>query len=164
MSTATTERLKEGAEPGLVDDLDPNEFPFLAKMLQSPAGIPMACELAKLMARRPRAVRRNVELLGRLDGAGFQETVRLRDVSATGARLRMARRGRLDLMTTDTLRLRCRVLCDDVSDCSDLDVAVALVRVVELSEDHAEFGFRFLDVGPAQRNILHAIERLYFFQ
>lgn len=148
---------------GLLDDVDPRDFPCLARLLDGPIGPELAAEVSALLRRRSRAVRRNVELLGRLDGPGFRQTVRIRDLSSSGIRLRTIRRGPFDLMNANAMRLSCRVTCDDMSGSHDLDVGVALVRIVEHADTYVELGFRFVAVDSAQQAVLEAIERLYFF-
>lgn len=160
-STATAQR---GAnDNGLLDDVDPREFPCLSRLLEGPIGPELSAEVSALLRRRTRAVRRNVELLGRLDGPGFRQTVRIRDLSTTGVRLRTVRRGQLDLMNANAMRLHCHVTSDHVPSGHNLDAGVALVRIVEHADTYIELGFRFVEIDSEQQAALEAIERLYFF-
>lgn len=149
----------------LDDRMAHSHLPLLSQLLSGPSGQDIAAEIAQLVAQTGghfRARRRNVELMGQVDAPGYHRNVVIRDISGSGARLRVARTGVLDVMQADDMRLRCRVEPTEELPAGQLDLGLSLVRVVDTAARHMELAYQFRHVSPRQEALIDRISDMYF--
>jgi hypothetical protein len=139
------------ADPGadeLLSIIKPDRQPALAAALAGPDGERLRAELAQLLRGRfkPRAPRRPVTRLGRLQFLAVDEVVLLKDISTSGVRLLMESHPEVDLGALDRIGLTVN------TDARTYALPVAFVRVCGTQGKHVDVGFRFLGSGPQHQD------------
>jgi hypothetical protein len=133
-------------------------YPALAAAMGGADGERVRGELAQLLRGRfrPRAPRRAVTRLARLQFQGEDEVVLLKDISTSGVRLLMERHP-----STDLAALTDMVLCVN-TDTRMLALPIAFVRMCGAQGKHVDVGFRFLDPGPQHEDVVNNLRNYLF--
>lgn len=121
-------------------------LPRLQALAVGPDGADILAELKRLVARQPqRAPRYRRDLLARIriDGGRPPEVAVVRDISASGVRLRVPASAHLDVVQARQVTLEMRLPGSPFVTCT-----AALVRVVERHENAVELAFSLQREGP----------------
>lgn len=121
-------------------------LPKLQALVQGPDGADILLELERLVARQAqRAPRYRRDLLARIRAGNGRppEVAVVRDISATGVRLRIPASVQLDVVEARQVTLEMRLPGGPFVSC-----AAALVRVVERRDNAVELAFSLLRSGP----------------
>jgi hypothetical protein len=135
-----------------------SECPALSDALAGPDGARLAREIEALIGSRlrPRAHRRRLRRMARLQCDGYDEVVMLKDVSATGVRLLVRGDQALDLRRTVDMRLVVQLAN------TRCVMPMALVRLCGLEGAHIDLGFRLLVTADEGERFVDEI-RSHFF-
>jgi hypothetical protein len=133
-------------------------YPGLVAALHGPDGPRLGAELAQLLRGRwkPRAARRPVTRLARLQFLDEDEVVLLKDISTTGVRLLMESHPNTDLAALPSI-----VLCVN-TDTRNLALPVAFVRTCGVQGKHVDLGFRFIEPGPQHQDVVRNLRNFLF--
>lgn len=140
----------------LVDTIDERDFPILCGLLRTDVGESARRELIVLLERRfqARAPRRPVEVTARLFGATIDQTVMVRDISASGLRVAVERGVPFPRRPGDVwIRL---ATADGL-----LEVPLSFVRVVMSHRGEFEAAFQFERISAVQVASLERLQNLY---
>ncbi len=139
----------------LVDAIDDYEFPILAGLLRTDIGGNARDELIALLARRfqPRAHRTPVRVTARLVGLNIDQTVLLKDISATGVRVAIDKGVPFPRKPGDVW---VRVSTDD----GVMELPLAFVRVVLTHVGEFEAAFQFDRISAKQAASLERLQDL----
>jgi hypothetical protein len=148
-------------EPGAADFLSiikPERHPALAAALAGPDGERLRAELLQLLHGRfkTRAPRRPVTRLARLQFLQQDEVVLLKDISTSGVRLLMESHPEVDLTALD------RIVLSVNTDTRNYALPVAFVRLCGNQGKHVDIGFRFLELGPQQEDVVANLRNYLF--
>lgn len=122
------------------------DLPKLRALVHGPGGADILAELERLLARQPqRAPRYRRDLLARIRTAEGRppEVAVVRDISASGVRLRVPASAHLDVVQARQVILEMRLPGSPFVSCE-----AALVRVVERQENAVELAFSLLRAEP----------------
>jgi hypothetical protein len=149
------------AEPGTAEVLSiitPARHPALAAALAGPDGERLREEVAQLLRSRfkPRAPRRPMTRLARLQFLEEDEVVLLKDISTSGVRLLMESRPEVELAALD------RIVLSVNTDVRYHALPVAFVRLCGMQGKHADVGFRFLESGPRHDEVVASLRNHLF--
>jgi hypothetical protein len=149
------------AEPGTEEPLSiitPERHPALSAALVGPGGDRLRGELIQLLQGRfkARAPRRPVTRLARLQFLQEDEVVLLKDISTSGVRLLMESHPEVDLTALD------RIVLSVNTDARNYALPVAFVRLCGTQGKHVDVGFRFLESGPQQEDVVANLRNYLF--
>jgi hypothetical protein len=127
----------------LLASLVATRYPTLVEALASPQGASLRRDLIRLLSPflHPRAQRRSLRVMCRLEGPGYDEPVLIKDVSVSGVRFLVQKDAPLDLTRFDNMNLQVRTASGSRA------LGVALVRRCDGDERHTDLACRF--VSPA---------------
>ena len=139
----------------LVDTMDDYEFPILAGLLRTGVGQDARDELVALLAKRfqNRASRRPVRVMARLVGLNIDQSVVIRDISATGIRVGIEKGAPFPRKPGDVW---VRVSTDD----GVIELPLAFVRVVLTHVGEFEAAFQFDQISGIQAASLAQLKDL----
>jgi hypothetical protein len=137
---------------------DAVQYPILASVLAGHQGEELRHELVRLVARHlhPRAPRRYLRVIGRLQGASYDEPVLLTDISATGVRFLVISNVPLDVTHFGSMRLQVN------SKAGRRTLAVALVRRIGGDERHTDVACRFLNPDADYQTLVAELRSTIF--
>jgi hypothetical protein len=156
--TAVNEVNEAEAAAELLASVTPERYPGLVAALHGSDGARLGAELAQLLRGRwkERAPRRAVTRLARLQFLKEDEVVLLKDISTSGVRLLMERHPDVDLANTPGI-----VLCVN-TDTRCVILRVEFVRVCGTQGQHVDLGFRFLEPGPHNEDVVRNLRNFMF--
>jgi hypothetical protein len=139
----------------LVDAVDDYEFPILAGLLRTDVGEHAREELIALLARRfqPRATRRPVRVTARIIGLNIDQSVDIRDISATGIRVAVDKDAPFPRNPGDVW---VRLSTDD----GVMELPLAFIRVVLTHLGEFEAAFQFDKISGHQATSLDKLRDL----
>lgn len=133
-------------------------YPALASALAGADGARVREELGQLLRGRfkPRAPRRPITRMARLQFLGEDEVVLLKDISTSGVRLLMESHPTTDLATLSDM-----VLCVN-TDTRMEALPVAFVRTCGAVGKHVDIGLRFVAPGPDHEHVVQNLRNYLF--
>lgn len=157
-STDTGPVFYEDIDGALAAASDSTRYPVLAAALTGAMGGELRRELVKLVGPQLhlRAPRRYLRVMGRLEGASYEEPVLLTDISATGARFLVSTSVPLDITHAGDMRLHLR------TSAGPRTLPVALVRCCGGDERHTDVACRFLTVEADHPQIVAEVRSTIF--
>ena len=148
----------EDIDGALAAARDAVRYPMLAAALAGAMGAELRRELVRLVGPqlRLRAPRRYVRVMGRLEGANYEEPVLLTDISATGARFLVSTDVPLDVTQAGDMRLHLRTKAGPRT------LPVALVRCCGGDDRHTDVACRFLTIEADHPQIVAEVRSTIF--
>ena len=145
-------------EEQLLSIITAERHPTLTAAMSGAYGPRFRAELAQLLRGRykPRAPRRPVTRLARLQFLREDEVVLLKDISTTGVRLLMESHPDVDLLTVPSIVLWVN------TETQNLSLPVAFVRLCGMQGKHVDVGFRFVDPGPQHEDVVLNLRNFLF--
>jgi len=142
----------------LLSIITAERHPTLTAALTGTYGQRFRTELASLLRGRfkPRAPRRPVTRMARLQFLDEDEVVLLKDISTSGVRLLMESHPEVDLISVPSI-----VLCVN-TDKRTLSLPVSFVRLCGMVGKHIDVGFRFVDPGPQHADVVENLRNYLF--
>ena len=145
-------------EEQLLSIITAERHPTLTAAMSGAYGPRFRAELAQLLRGRykPRAPRRPVTRLARLQFLREDEVVLLKDISTSGVRLLMESHPDVDLLTVPSIVLWVN------TETQNLSLPVAFVRLCGMQGKHVDVGFRFVDPGPQHEDVVLNLRNFLF--
>lgn len=142
----------------LLSIITAERHPTLTAAMSGAYGQRFRAELALLLRGRfkPRAPRRPVTRMARLQFLDEDEVVLLKDISTSGVRLLMESHPEVDLVSVPTINL-----CVN-TDTRTHTLPMAFVRLCGMVGKHVDVGFRFVDPGPQHADVVENLRNYLF--
>ena len=157
-SDSSSPSFQEDIDGVLAAASDPARYPVLSAALAGAMGEELRRELVKLVGPQLhlRAPRRYVRVMGRLEGANYEEPVLLTDISATGARFLVSTSVPLDITHAGDMRLHLRTAAGPRT------LPVGLVRCCGGDDRYTDIACRFLTVEADHPQIVTEVRSNIF--
>ncbi len=138
--------------------VSPERYPRLVEVLSGQADERLQVELLRLLQSRfrPRAERRSVKRTGRLSHEGYDEVVLIRDISASGVRVRVPKQQPFDVAHAAFMTLSLKL------EHAVHELPVTLVRVADTDPEGIEVACRFLNPEVDNAGIADRLRSLFF--